>query len=56
MSGLNRLAGREDVIRAVLSILAAERSEPHAHSDAEAEYADDQLLDAARRLVDRVAD
>ena len=46
------LAARETVIRAVLRVLTAERSEPHADSDAEAEYADEQLALAARDLAE----
>lgn len=46
-----QIAARETLIRAALRVLAAERSEPHAHSAAEAEYADDQLTEAARELA-----
>jgi hypothetical protein len=44
-------AARESVLRAALRVLSAEREEPHAHSDAESEYADEHLALAARELV-----
>lgn len=41
----------EDVMRASLRCLTAERTDPHANADAESEYADEQLALAARDLV-----
>lgn len=47
-----RTAAHEAVIRAALRVLSAERADPHAHSAAEAEYADEQLALAARELTE----
>lgn len=43
---------REKVLRAALRVLQAERGEPHAHSDDESWYADEQLALAARDLTE----
>ena len=46
-----RISATTDVVRVVLRMLSAEYAEPHAHSDDDSEYAEDMLLEAARRLV-----
>lgn len=45
------IQAREELLRAALRVLAAERSEPHAHSDDEIAYAEELLALAARDLV-----
>lgn len=42
---------REQLISSVFRILEADRAEPHAHADAEREYAGEQLALAARDLT-----
>jgi hypothetical protein len=48
------IQAREELLRAAVRVLAAERSEPHAHSDDEASYAAELLALAARDLVEAV--
>lgn len=50
----DQMAAREDLIRSVLRLLSNERSEPHAHLDADQEYTDDLLMDAAKRYIAQV--
>lgn len=45
------VGARERLLQAALRYLSAERAEPHAHSDAELEYADDLLVEAAVAVV-----
>ena len=45
---------REKVLQAALRVLQAERSDPHAHSDDDSWYADEQLALAARDLTEAV--
>lgn len=47
----SELAAREDLICAVLRRVTNERAEPHAHHGDDLDYADDMILDAARRLA-----
>jgi len=51
MSNVDMHVQIERILRASLRILSAEHSEPHADSDAEAEYAVGQLALAARELT-----
>ena len=51
-----RTAALTDIIRGVLRLLSNEHSEPHAHLGDDIEYAEDQIVDAARRLVEAVGD
>lgn len=49
------ISAREKLLRAALRLLAAERAEPHASFDAELEYAQDMVADAACDLVEAAA-
>jgi len=51
------IEARDAVIAAALRVLSAERPDrEHANSDADAEFADDMLIEAARALVAATAD
>jgi hypothetical protein len=47
----SRTAAVEQVLSAALRVLQSERTPPHAHSGDEAEYAEEQLMLAARELT-----
>jgi len=42
---------RERLLKAALRVLAQEREDPHEYADWHAEYADDQLINAAQELA-----
>lgn len=52
MSNFKHIDARERVIGAVFRFLEADRAEPHANADAEAEYAGELLALAARELAE----
>ena len=52
MSHAQVIAARENLIRQVIRLLSGERSEPHAYSAAEVEYAQELVALAARDLAE----
>ena len=42
---------RERLLKAALRVLAQERQDPHEYADWDAEYADNQLINAAQELA-----